>query len=111
MPEPHDDAQKKIGSEILRDDASLEDVVLAFVGGLKTRISEMETAARNGDFEALRTSAHQLKGSGGGYGYPALTDHAAALERQAQAQASGECVAAVAELKDLCGRIVVEPAE
>lgn len=111
MPEKHDDTEKKIGSELLRDDASLEDVVLAFVDGLKDRISVMEAAASEGDFETLRSSAHQLKGSGGGYGYPVLTEKAATLEQEAKAQATDECVAALDELKGLCGRIVVEPAE
>lgn len=111
MSEKHDDAKKKIGSELLRDDSSLEEVVLAFVDGLKDRIAGMEAAVREGDFEALRTSAHQLKGSGGGYGYPALTDQAGTLERQAKSHAAGECLAAVDDLRKLCDRIVVEPAE
>ena len=111
MTDGHDDANKKIGSELLREDASLEGVVLAFVDGLKSRVSAMEAAARDGDFEALRTSAHQLKGSGGGYGYSILTNRAAVLEQEAQAQATEQCLAALEELKQVCDRIVVEPAE
>lgn len=111
MTDGQDDANKKIGSELLREDASLEDVVLVFVDGLKRRMSAMETAARDGDFEALRTSAHQLRGSGGGYGYSILTSRAAVLEREAKAQATEQCLAALEELKQVCDRIVAEPAE
>lgn len=111
MTDKHDDADKEIGSELLREDASLEDVVLMFVDGLKDRVSAMETAACDGDFEALRTAAHQLKGSGGGYGYPILTERAGVLEREAKAQAAEQCQVIVEELRRLCDRIVVEPAE
>lgn len=111
MTEEHDDADEKIGSELLREDSSLEDVVMMFVDGLKDRVLAMEAAARDGDFEVLRTSAHQLKGSGGGYGYPILTERAGVLEREAKAQEAEHCVAIVEELKRVCERIVVEPAE
>ena len=108
--EPNDE-NKKIGSELLRDDSSLEEVVMTFVEGLKDKVSAMETAAREGDFEALRSSAHQLKGSGGGYGYPILTERAGVLEQEAKAQAADQCLASVEELKQVCERIVVEPAD
>lgn len=111
MTDEHDDAKRKIGSELLREDASLEDVVLMFVDGLTERVAAMETAACDGDFEALRTSAHQLKGSGGGYGYPILTERAGVLEQEAKAQATEQCLATIEELKQVCDRIVVEPAE
>ncbi|MCH8807040.1 MAG: Hpt domain-containing protein [Planctomycetes bacterium] len=111
MTDGHDGANKKIGSELLREDASLEGVVLTFVDGLKKRVSAMEIAARDGDFEALRNSAHQLKGSGGGYGYSILTDRAAVLEQEAKAHATVQCLTALEELKQVCDRIVVEPAE
>ena len=88
-----------------------KNVVPAFVDGLKGRVSAMETAARDGDFEALRASAHQLKGSGGGYGYPILTERAAVLEQEAKEQAAEQCLAALEGLKQVCDRIVVEPAE
>ena len=111
MTDGNDGTNKKIRSELLNDDTSMEDVVLAFVDGLKERVSAMETAARDGDFETLRASAHQLKGSGGGYGYPILTEQAGRLEQEAKEQATAKCLALVEELKQVCDRIVVEPAE
>ncbi len=69
----------------------------------------MEEAVRASDFEALRRTAHQLKGSGGGYGYPILTQKAAILERHAGAAALDECLDALDELKVICDRVVVGP--
>lgn len=111
MPEPAGDAKKPIGSELVREDASFADIVLQFVNSLSERVNRMEEAIRAADFEALRVAAHQLKGSGGGYGYPVLTERAAELERKAKMKTIDECVAALNELKQICSRVVVEPTE
>ncbi len=98
-----------IGSELVREDASFADIVVDFVKGLGDRLDRMEQAIDASDFDALRTAAHQLKGSGGGYGYPILTDRARELEASAKNQALDECSGKLAELKDICGRVVVDP--
>ena len=67
----------------------------------------MDQAIRTSDFDALRVAAHQLKGSGGGYGYPSLSQQAAGLERGAKAKALDDCVKSFDELKALCARVVI----
>jgi HPt (histidine-containing phosphotransfer) domain-containing protein len=96
-----------IGSDLVREDASFGDIVLQFVEGLSERLANMERAIRMSDLEALRVAAHQLKGSGGGYGYPILSERAADLERHAKAGLADECMQALGELKALCERVVV----
>ncbi len=54
-------------------------------------------------------AAHQLKGTGGGYGYPALSKRAADLEKRARARVLDECAEALDDLKKLCDRLVVDP--
>jgi HPt (histidine-containing phosphotransfer) domain-containing protein len=98
-----------IGSQLLRDDPSFADIVSEFVNGLSGRLTAMEEAIRDADFEALRVAAHQLKGSGGGYGYPVLSEKAAKLEQYAGMQAQEDCVNSFNDLKELCARVVVEP--
>ena len=97
-----------IGSELVREDPSFSEIVQEFVKGLSDRLRAMETAIDRTDFDALRVAAHQLKGSGGGYGYPALSERAAALERHARAEAIDNCEASISELKELCSRVVVD---
>ncbi len=97
-----------IGSELLRSDPTFVDIVLQFVDGLGERLTTMEDAIREGDFEALRMAAHQLKGSGGGYGYPLLSEQAAELERRAKTKTHHDCVKALHELTQLCERVVVD---
>ena len=108
----NDDAatpQDPIRSELLREDESFADIVLEFVDGLSDRLTKMEEALNQSDFDALRVAAHQLKGSGGGYGYPILTDHAAQLESHAKAKAMQDCLDAFEELRRIVSRVVVEP--
>ncbi|MBU0717032.1 MAG: Hpt domain-containing protein [Planctomycetes bacterium] len=105
---PHSKPSNLIGSELLQEDPGFADIVMQFVENLGKRLSTMDEAIQASDFEALRAAAHQLKGSGGGYGYPILTELAASLERQAKAAALAECTSKLAELKEVCQRVVVD---
>jgi len=98
---------ERIPSELVREDPSFADIVAQFIGGLADRLATMDAALAATDFDALRRAAHQLKGSGGGYGYPVLTQRAAELEKHAQARALDECNRTIAELRRVCGRVVV----
>jgi HPt (histidine-containing phosphotransfer) domain-containing protein len=47
----------------------------------------------------LRRAVHQLKGAGGGYGFPVITDQAATAEKLIKASASVEAV--TSQVRDL----------
>jgi CheY-like chemotaxis protein len=68
------------------DDPDLADIIDEFVAGLPDTFSRMREAMANNHYERLRRLAHQLKGSGGGYGYPQLTDGARIMEDAAEAK-------------------------
>lgn len=67
----------------------MRDLQAAYRRNLPALISELETAAsalrvgRAGADEEVRRLAHQLKGSGGSYGFPEVSDAAAAVLRVA----------------------------
>lgn len=96
-----------IESELLAEDPSFLDIVIPFVDGLSDRLLSMEQAIRATDFEALRSAAHQLKGSGGGHGFPDLTTHAAALEQHAKRALVDDCINELEELREVVSRIYV----
>ena len=96
-----------IESLLVREDPKFSDLVAEFVDGLAERIADMEQAMRAADFEQLRICAHRLKGSGGGYGYPLLTEYAASLEQSARQQAIDACEEQIDEIKKICDRVVV----
>jgi len=81
-----------------RDDADMAGIIAEFVAHLPQRVKEMRQAAANNQWDALQRAAHQLKGSGGGYGYACLTEVARGLESQAKRQ---DAEAAMLTLNDL----------
>ncbi len=105
-----DDCKEKatsIPSELVAQDEGFADLVEEFVNGLPVHVGKIEAALHGQDFDALQSYAHQLKGSGGGYGYPDLTTVAADLERQAADGQVQACQAGVEELKSLLPRLVI----
>lgn len=98
-------------SDLVRRDPSFAHLVSQFISGLPERVTRMENAIRAADFDALQAAAHQLKGSGGGFGYPHLTEGAARLERHARNQSLEQCLNSIEELKAICEHVVVDSTE
>ena len=89
------------------DDPEMAELVRFFVDRLPARVTALEQAAAAADWGTLATLAHQLKGSGGGYGYPGITTSAAAVERLAKAQAQTDLLTqSMRELVTLCQRAI-----
>jgi PAS domain S-box-containing protein len=61
-------------------DPALAEILGDFVSALSGRVRAMTDAHTNGDLDELQRLAHQLKGAGGSYGYPMLTEAAAGVE-------------------------------
>jgi PAS domain S-box-containing protein len=70
------------------EDPDIVRVLEGFVVRLESQIDAMHQAFANERFEELRRHAHKMKGAGGSYGYPSLTDAAKVLEDAAKAQDS-----------------------
>jgi len=58
----------------------LQALVNQFLDGLPARIESMDQANTAGDWQALQSHAHQIKGTAGAMGYPQMTALAAELE-------------------------------
>ncbi len=84
------DLLSRAGNEPIRsqfaDDPDMTELIDTFVAGLPMKIAAMSEALKNNCFDQLHRLAHQLKGSGGGYGYPLLTDLAQRLQQAGDAQ-------------------------
>lgn len=107
MSEARTDTVGPISSEIVKTDPSFAELVTQFVEGLGERLANMDGAIRAADFERLRVAAHQLKGSGGGYGYSILTELAGGLEKHAKSMSMTDCISSFDVLREVCSRIVV----
>jgi len=58
------------------DDPEMAALVREYILGLPAYVSQLNEALRHEDFDALQKLAHQFTGSGGGYGFPAITAQA-----------------------------------
>ncbi len=84
------------------DDPELARILADFVESLPSKMTAMRLALDNNYYEEVRRIAHQLKGTGGGYGYPALTESARGLENAARAECRQTARAALVQLSTLC---------
>jgi signal transduction histidine kinase/CheY-like chemotaxis protein len=102
-PGSSDDAP--LTSTLAADDDDIRELVIGFVDGLPMQASAFRNAFASGDLDALRIFAHRLKGAAGGFGFPALTEAADALERAlVEAVSRDELLARVDAVTRLCER-------
>lgn len=92
-------------------DPDLAGIIDEFVDGLPDHLAGMRDALANNDVDRVRRLAHQLKGAGGSYGYPMLTDAAKALEDAAKAEDRERAMLALAELDCLCQAVAAGKTE
>ena len=62
------------------EDDEIAHLVAQFLEGLAARRARMEDALATADREAMKTEAHQIKGTAGAMGYPLMTRQAGILE-------------------------------
>ncbi len=94
---------------LYEDDPDMLEIVREFARELPERARVLEQHLATRDLAELQHLAHQLKGAGGGYGFPTITELAARLE---SALKQGAASAVVKDrLADLVGvlRAVVVP--
>ena len=67
------------------NDPDMASILETFMGRLPGHVEAMRHAHADGQHRELQRLAHQLKGAGGSYGYPSLTEAARVLEDGAKA--------------------------
>ncbi len=95
---------EKIRVEISKD---LEVLIPRYMERRHKEVDSFRAQLAAADFEALRIGGHSLKGSGGGYGFPLLTQIGAAIETAAKTQDIAVIEAALVEYKDYIGRVEI----
>lgn len=102
---------EKLTSLLVAEDPELREVVEEFVGGLSQRVEELRAAYEQQDWNTLVTLAHRLKGAGGSYGYPDISQLGAEMERQFKARQDGNFGEFVNRLAQLCAAAAAGLAE
>lgn len=78
------------------DDPDMMELVEEFIQEMPGRIEKIQSCLAEQSMDELKVLAHQLKGAGGGYGFPDVTDKARQLEQsivqgEAESAVSGAC--------------------
>ncbi|HYO74921.1 MAG TPA: Hpt domain-containing protein [Thermoanaerobaculia bacterium] len=94
-------------------DYELNELRREFLGEAREKVAEMQSALESdrgsATLERLAYLAHQLKGSGGSYGYQRISDDAASLEKAIEeGRIDGELVTYVTSLRTEIDRAVAE---
>ena len=92
-------------------DRDLEDLIPGYLSNRERDVAKVAEALAAGDFETLRVIGHSMKGSGGGYGFDALSDlgsqiEQAALARNAEASATRRAIVYALFLTSVLGFVV-----
>ena len=88
-------------------DAQLEAIVPRFLEKRLEDVGSIREALKQGDYETIRTLGHSMKGSGGGYGFDAVTDMGQSLEEAAKGKSAQEIVRTVDELSTYLASVEV----
>jgi CheY-like chemotaxis protein len=98
---PNTQAGRRVSSN-MHDDSEMGDLLRAFVASLPGRVAALTAAHRAGDMVELSTLAHQLRGAGGGYGFPTITVAAAGVETEVEAGDVDRLSSSIAQLIETC---------
>ena len=92
---------------VTRCSKELEPVIPRYLARRREEIARLRASLDAGDYAALRQIGHSLKGSGGGYGFPALSAIGARIERAALAADAAALEGLLAEYADYLQRVKV----
>jgi signal transduction histidine kinase/HPt (histidine-containing phosphotransfer) domain-containing protein len=88
----------------MADDEDMAELVEQFVATVPERIGALRAASVTGDRVCLARLAHQLKGAAGGYGFPRISESAAALEAACRTDDPARIAETLDEVVRLMGR-------
>jgi CheY-like chemotaxis protein/HPt (histidine-containing phosphotransfer) domain-containing protein len=87
----------------LADDPEMGPLIEKFLSKLAPKIQNMSEFLLNNRLDELATLAHQLKGAGGSYGFPTISDAARDVEKQSRSRDDMDQLReSVEELSRLC---------
>jgi diguanylate cyclase (GGDEF)-like protein len=83
---------------VVRADPYMAEHIPRFLENRRTELGSVRDEARTGDLEIVRVAGHKLKGSGGTFGFEALTELGERLELAASSDERAEALRIIEEL-------------
>ena len=69
---------------VIHIEPELEELIPGYIENRHKDVRSILEALERGDYETIRILGHSMKGSGGGYGFDAITDIGRSLEQAAK---------------------------
>ena len=92
---------------LVRANPTFADLIPVFLQNCRKHVIAMLDALDRGDFEAVERLGHGMRGAGGSYGFQAITDIGAALERAAESADTDASRKWVGELSRYLDRVEI----
>jgi HPt (histidine-containing phosphotransfer) domain-containing protein len=89
------------------NDLDFQDLLVEFAQAISERRQLFAELHSAGSFDELERQAHQLKGAGGGYGFPQVSVASGELERACRAKDAAGIDRCLAELLDVLRRVEI----
>ncbi|MCE9598966.1 MAG: Hpt domain-containing protein [Spirochaetia bacterium] len=94
--------------DVVQIEKDLEDLIPGYVANVKTYVKDMTAQVAAGEFEPIARTAHNIKGSGGGYGFMKITEIGAQLETAAKANNVESIKSLLAQLESYVANVKIE---
>jgi len=104
---PNTAHDEPIYSTFISEDEDYRKLIDAFINELKPTIEKLLSYCQTEQWESLSSLIHQLKGLGGGYGFPDITDLSAKIEFQIARNNFTEVNTLMSELHKIIDRIIL----
>jgi HPt (histidine-containing phosphotransfer) domain-containing protein len=88
-------------------DPDLQDLIPGFLQNRRHDVQTLQKALAVEDFETIRMLGHRMRGDGGGYGFPMISDIGHALEKAALEKNAQDATACVQALITYLDRIEI----
>ncbi len=92
---------------LVRVDARLRPVILKYLDNRRADVQNIRTALDRSDFETIREMGHKMSGTGGGYGFPRITEIGQSIELAAKNGNAAEILTLATELSRFVERLTV----
>ena len=92
---------------IVRIDRDLEDIVPIFLANRQKDVQTLRRALADADFSTIQMLGHRMKGDGGGYGFPQISEIGTAMELAAERHDSPASEQHIVQLEEFLARVQV----
>ncbi|MBL8018749.1 MAG: Hpt domain-containing protein [Leptospirales bacterium] len=94
--------------DVVQIEKDLEDLIPGYIANLKTYVKDMTAQLSAAQFEPIARTAHNIKGSGGGYGFMKITEIGAQLEAAAKANNVDQAKVLLGQLDSYINNVKIE---